>query len=69
VSADLEVPMWIVYLAIPCGSYLMCFRFLQVAWTFIRTGALPHHDIAHVEGIDENADALHPADLQHGAKP
>ena len=69
VSADLEVPMWIVYLAIPCGSYLMCFRFLQVAWTFIRTGALPHHDIARVEGIDDNADALHPADLQHGAKP
>src|SRR5690242_8959701 len=23
VSADLELPMWIVYLAIPCGSYLM----------------------------------------------
>ena len=26
--------MWIVYLCIPLGSYLMCFRFLQVAWTF-----------------------------------
>ena len=24
--------MWIVYLAVPLGSYLMCFRFLQVAW-------------------------------------
>jgi C4-dicarboxylate transporter DctQ subunit len=69
VSADLEVPMWIVYLAIPCGSYLMCFRFLQVAWAFIRTGTLPHHDIAHVEGIDESTDDLHPADLQHGARP
>jgi C4-dicarboxylate transporter DctQ subunit len=69
VSADLELPMWIVYLAIPCGSYLMCFRFLQVAWTFIRTGTLPHHDIAHVEGIDPSADDLHPSDLQHGAKP
>jgi C4-dicarboxylate transporter DctQ subunit len=69
VSADLELPMWIVYLAIPCGSYLMCFRFLQVAWAFVRTGALPHHDIAHVEGLPENADDLHPADLQHGAKP
>jgi C4-dicarboxylate transporter DctQ subunit len=68
VSADLELPMWIVYLAIPCGSYLMCFRFLQVAWAFVRTGTLPHHDIAHVEGI-EGADDLHPADLQHGAKP
>ncbi|MCG5239854.1 TRAP transporter small permease [Azospirillum doebereinerae] len=52
VSADLEMPMWIVYLAVPLGSYLMCFRFLQVAWTFIRTGELPHHDHGHVEGID-----------------
>jgi C4-dicarboxylate transporter DctQ subunit len=69
VSADLELPMWIVYLAIPCGSYLMCFRFLQVTWSFIRTGRLPHHDIAHVEGLDESADDLHPVDLQHGAKP
>ena len=69
VSADLELPMWIVYLAIPCGSYLMCFRFLQVTWSFIRAGRLPHHDIAHVEGLDESADDLHPVDLQHGAKP
>ena len=48
----LELPMWLVYLAIPLGSYLMCFRFLQVAWTFIRTGELPQHDHAHVEGIE-----------------
>lgn len=53
VSADLEVPMWIVYLAVPCGSYLMCFRFLQVAWSFFRTGQLPHHDHGHVEGIED----------------
>ncbi len=52
VSADLEMPMWIVYLAVPLGSYLMCFRFLQVAWTFVRTGELPHHDHAQVDGID-----------------
>ena len=64
VSADLELPMWIVYLAIPCGSYLMCFRFLQVAWAFVRTGVLPHHDIAHVEGIADSGDDLHPADLR-----
>ena len=70
VSADLEMPMWIVYLAIPCGSYLMCFRFLQVTWSFVRTGALPHHDIAKVEGLDEAVpDNLHPADLKHDAKP
>jgi C4-dicarboxylate transporter DctQ subunit len=53
VSPDLEVPSWIVYLAIPGGSYLMCFRFLQVAFAFARTGELPHHDVTkEVEGID-----------------
>ena len=58
ISPDLEVPMWIVYLAIPLGSGLMCFRFLQVAWNFMRTGELPHHDDAHVEGMDEEAEAI-----------
>jgi C4-dicarboxylate transporter DctQ subunit len=52
VSADLELPMWIVYLAVPLGSYLMCFRFLQVAWAFARTGHLPAHDHAHVDGVE-----------------
>jgi len=52
VSPDLELPVWIVFLAIPTGSSLMCFRFLQVAWSFWRTGALPHHDHTHVEGIE-----------------
>ena len=51
-SPDLELPSWIVYLCIPLGSYLMCFRFLQVAWTYWRTGELPHHDHSHVEGIE-----------------
>jgi len=51
-SNDLEAPMWIVYLAIPLGSYLMCFRFLQVALAFYRTGELPHTDESHVEGIE-----------------
>ena len=51
-SPDLEWPMWIIYLAIPLGSYLMCFRFLQVAWSFFCTGELPHHDASHVEGVD-----------------
>jgi C4-dicarboxylate transporter DctM subunit len=51
-SNDLEAPMWIVYLAVPLGSYLMCFRFLQVAWHFARTGDLPHHEVAHVEGVE-----------------
>ncbi len=56
-SPDMEVPIWIVYLAIPCGSYLMSFRFLQVAWGFWRTGELPHHDQGYVEGVDEAAKA------------
>lgn len=56
-SADLEIPMWIVYMAIPLGSYLMCFRFLQVTWAFIKTGELPKHDHSHVEGLDEEATA------------
>ncbi len=52
VTPDMELPSWIVYLCIPLGSYLMCFRFLQVAWSYWRTGDLPHHDHAHVEGVD-----------------
>ena len=58
-SNDLEAPMWIVYLAIPLGSGLMCYRFLQVAWSFYRTGDLPHHNEAKVEGIEVDAPALH----------
>jgi C4-dicarboxylate transporter DctQ subunit len=51
-TPDLEWPTWMVYSAIPLGSSLMCLRFLQVAYAFWRTGELPHHDPAHVEGID-----------------
>ena len=72
VSADLEMPMWIVYLAVPLGSYLMCFRFLQVTWAFVKTGELPKHDHAHVEGIEQLGTdvvpGLHPADLKAGGK-
>ncbi len=79
-SADLELPMWLVYLAVPCGSYLMCFRFLQVAVNFVRTGELPKHDHSHVEGMDDAKDDinwfamdddLHPHDIKnhpHGGK-
>ena len=72
VSADLEMPMWIVYLAVPLGSYLMCFRFLQVLVAFWKTGELPKHDHAHVEGIEDIATnvvpGLHPAELKSGGK-
>ena len=62
-SNDLEVPMWIVYLAIPLGSGLMCFRFLQVAWNYFFTGELPHHDHAHVEGVDVNEPGIGAAEV------
>jgi C4-dicarboxylate transporter DctQ subunit len=54
VSPDMEMPRWIIFLCVPLGSYLMCFRFLQVAWAFWRTGELPHHDPGHVEGVVES---------------
>jgi C4-dicarboxylate transporter, DctQ subunit len=78
VSADLELPLWIVYLCIPFGSFLMCFRFLQVAWVFFRTGELPHHDHGFVEGLEDVSpldinplgmrDNLHPADVKGGGR-
>jgi len=55
VTPDLELPSWIVYLCVPLGSYLMCFRFLQVAWSFWHTGHLPHHDETQVEGVEIDA--------------
>ena len=85
VTPDLEWPTWMVYLAIPLGSSLMCFRFLQVAWNFVRSGELPHHDHGHVDGLDEEGppaageddriyrmdDNLHPHEIEsgHGSKP
>jgi TRAP-type C4-dicarboxylate transport system permease small subunit len=61
VSPELEWPSWIIYLCIPLGSYLMCYRFLQVMWRYLRTGVVPHQ--AH--GIDYEA----PEDLRHEAEP
>lgn len=52
-TPDLEWQTWVVYSAIPLGSTLMCFRFLQVAVSFVRTGELPHHDHGHVDGLEE----------------
>lgn len=80
ITPDLEWPTWVVYSAVPFGSYLMCFRFLQVTFGFVRTGELPHHDHGHVDGLEEGEplgpgkddaiyrmdDGLHPHDLYHG---
>lgn len=52
-SPDMEIPMWWVYMAIPLGSFLMSFRFLQVSWHFIKTGELPKHDHAQVAGLED----------------
>jgi C4-dicarboxylate transporter, DctQ subunit len=53
---DTGWPVWAVYLAIPLGSSLMCFRFLQVAVAFLRTGELPHHDHGHVDGVEDGVE-------------
>lgn len=52
VTPDLQWPTWFVYMAIPLGSTLMCFRFLQVAWRFAHGHDLPAHEHNYVEGLD-----------------
>lgn len=63
-TPDLEWPTWAVYSAVPLGSSLMCFRFLQVMVLFIRSGELPHHDHGHVDGVEDDALADLKADDQ-----
>jgi TRAP-type C4-dicarboxylate transport system permease small subunit len=57
VSPELEWPSWIIYLCIPLGSYLMCFRFLQVMGEFLASGVVPHIG----QGIEYEAPAPSPA--------
>lgn len=52
-AAVLDVPMWAVYLAVPLGSALMCFRFLEASWRFHRTGELAKHDPGALPGLDD----------------
>jgi C4-dicarboxylate transporter DctQ subunit len=52
-SPDLELPTWIAYSCVPLGSYLMSFRFLQVAYGFLKTGEVPHAS-HHVAGVDDD---------------
>lgn len=68
VSQDLEWPMWIIYLAVPLGTGLMSFRFLQVAWHYHRFGSLPHVDHGHVEGLDSEREAAAVAASADAAK-
>jgi C4-dicarboxylate transporter DctQ subunit len=60
----------------------MCFRFLQVTRSFLKSGELPHHEHGHVDGLDEEGppepgaedaiyrmdDELHPHDLRDGGE-
>jgi C4-dicarboxylate transporter DctQ subunit len=75
-TPDLEWQTWMVYSAIPLGSSLMCFRFLQVLVSFVKTGDLPHHDHGHVDGLEDDKhevevnvysldDNLHMRDMEH----
>lgn len=52
-SPDMEIPMWIVYLGVPLGSGLMCYRFLQVQFHFAKTGELPVHQMGEEESYEE----------------
>ena len=75
VSPDLELPKWIVYLCIPLGSYLMCFRFLQVAWRVLRAPAscrttTSRTSRASSDAIDsDRCPDLHPATPTAGGQP
>jgi C4-dicarboxylate transporter DctQ subunit len=57
ISPDLEWPMWIIYLAIPLGTGLMCYRFIQSLARFLRTGetvsAGPAHELREAIGEDK----------------
>ena len=57
-SPDLEMPMWIIYLAVPLGSGLMCFRFIQALYLYLTTGYIAHHDMSTVDGVEEEAEDL-----------
>jgi C4-dicarboxylate transporter DctQ subunit len=46
-----------VYLAIPLGSALMGWRFLEVLLAYWRDGTLPQHRVAHITGLDEGEGA------------
>ena len=45
VAPDLEWPMWIIYLAIPFGSGLMCYRFIQALMLYRRSGTVHTHTV------------------------
>ena len=52
VSPDLEIPSWFVYLCIPLGLLPDVLPLPAGRLPYLRTGELPHHDHAHVEGVE-----------------
>ncbi|MDO9224724.1 MAG: TRAP transporter small permease [Pseudomonadota bacterium] len=64
VSPDLEWPMWIIYLAIPLGSGLMCYRFIQSLTTFLRGG----QTVSAGPVADLREGALHESAVKEDAK-
>jgi len=68
-SEEMELPMWPIYLCIPLGSYLMCFRFLQVLWTYWRQGTLPHREHGQIEGVSDAALDLDQVAVDAAVKP
>ncbi len=68
-SEDMEVPMWIVYLCVPLGSYLMCYRFLQVTWIYIRTGEIPHKEHGVIDPGETDALDLHQIAVDASVEP
>jgi C4-dicarboxylate transporter DctQ subunit len=57
ISPDLEWPMWVIYLAIPFGSGLMCYRFIQAIMLFLKTGHVHTHTFGEEE--DREIDVVH----------
>jgi TRAP-type C4-dicarboxylate transport system permease small subunit len=68
VSPELEWPSWMIYLCIPLGSYLMCFRFLQVMWRYLLSGYVPHQGHGVEFQIQEAAEMRTPAPVAEPAQ-
>ena len=62
ISPDLEWPMWVIYLAIPFGSGLMCYRFIQAMLLFFRSGHIHSHTYGEEE--DRELDVVHEQEVR-----
>ena len=62
ISPDLEWPMWVIYLAIPFGSGLMCYRFIQAMLLFFRSGHIHTHTYGEEE--DREIDVIHEQEVR-----